>query len=248
MVVSAAREIRNGEIVFVGIGVPVLATLLAQRTHAPNINMVYETGTLGAQPTRLALSVGDPSLVSRSTMICDMFETFSMLLQRGNVDVGFLSGVQIDRFGNLNSTVIGDYGKPKVRLPGSGGAYEIAALAKRVIIIIPQDKRKFVEKVDFLTSPGYISGPNARENHGLRGGGPQVVITTLGVFRFDKSTCEMYLETHHPGVTVEEVRENTGWDLKVSSELHETRRPTVEEIRLLREELDPQGVYLKRSS
>jgi glutaconate CoA-transferase subunit B len=248
MIASAARELRDGQVVIVGIGVPVLASLLAQRTHAPNIVMVYESGIVGAQPTRLSLSIGDPNLVSRSLMICDVFDTFGMIMQRGNVDAGFVSGAQIDKFGNLNSTVIGDYSKPKARLPGSGGAYEIAALVKKLIIIMPHDRRRFVEKVDFITSPGYLSGPGDREKYGLRGTGPDTVLSTLGILKFDKLTKEMYLESYHPGVAIDEVKENTGWELKISPTVHETMPPTTEQIRLLRQELDPKGIFLRRHS
>lgn len=248
MIASAARELRDGQVVIVGIGVPVLASLLAQRTHAPNIIMVYESGIVGAQPSRLSLSIGDPNLVSRCLMINDVFDTFGMIMQRGYIDVGFVSGAQIDKFGNLNSTIIGDYAKPKVRLPGSGGAYEIAALVKKLIIIMPHERRRFVEQVDFITSPGYLSGPGEREKYGLRGEGPHVVLSTLGILKFDKLSKEMYLESYHPGVTIDEVKENTGWDLKISPTVHETMPPTAEQIRLLRHELDPRGIFLKRHS
>ena len=245
MVASAAKEIHNREVVFVGIGLPVLACLLAQRLHAPDMVMVYEAGVIGARPARLALSIGDPTLASDSTMIVDFHDVFALLLQRGLVDASFLGGAQVDKYGNVNSTVIGPYETPKVRLPGSGGACDLA-MAKRGLIIMPHEKRRLVEKVDFVTSPGHMGGPEARKKRGTLGGGPSAVITTLGILRFDKDTGEMYLDSCHPGVSVEEVRQNTGWDLKVSPTIRQTEPPTAEELRLLREQIDPRGIFLKR--
>ena len=247
MVVTAAREIRDGEVVFVGIGLPSLAATLAQRTHAPNSILIFESGVIGAKPSRLILSVGDPALASKADMIVDFFDVFSVLLQGGYIDVGFLSGAQVDKYGNLNSTVIGDYEKPKVRLPGSGGACEIASMSKRLLIIMPHEKRRFVEKVDFITSPGFLSGRAERGELGLIGKGPSAVITTLGVLRFDEKG-EMYLDSVHPGVDVDEVKANTGWDLKVADEVKTTKPPTEEELRILREELDPKGIFLRRGA
>jgi glutaconate CoA-transferase subunit B len=169
-----------------------------------------------------------------------------MLLQRGFIDVGFVGGAQVDKFGNINSTVIGDYEKPKVRLPGSGGGCEIAGLSKRIVIITPHEKRRLIEKVDFITSPGFLNGADARERAGL-GGGPSAVITTMGVLRFDGETREMCLASYHPGLSVDQVKQNTGWDLKVSQEVTETEPPTVEEVGILRKDLDPQGIFLKRA-
>lgn len=245
MVTAASKEIRNGEVVFVGIGLPVLACLLAQRLHAPDIVMVYEAGVVGARPARLALSIGDPALVSDATMIVDFHDVFAMLLQRGLVDTSFLGGAQVDKYGNVNSTVIGDYENPKVRLPGSGGACDLT-MAKKGLIIMPHEKRRLVEKVDFVTSPGYTGGTENRKKRGILGGGPNAVITTLGILRFDQDTGEMYLDSCHPGVTVEQVKQNTGWDLKISPHVRQTEPPTKEELRLLREHLDPQGIFLKR--
>jgi len=245
MVSAAAREIKDGEVVFVGIGLPVLATMLAQRTHAPNIVMIYEAGVVGANPARLALSIGDPTLFSGSLMALDFHDIFAMFLQKGLCDVSFMSGSQIDKYGNINSTVIGDYEKPKVRLPGSGGAYDLGAHAKKTLIIAPHEKRRLVEKIDFITTVGYLTGHDSRQKIGIRGGGPSAAITTLGVLRFEKETKEMYLDTYHPGITVQQVKDNTGWDLKISPDVHETELPTEEQIRLLREELDPRGIFLK---
>jgi len=243
MTVTAARELRDHEIVFVGIGLPNLASNLAKRTHAPNLIMIYEAGVIGADPTRMPLSIGDPCLVSGSQSVCSMFEVFGLYLQAGRIDVGFLEGAQIDKYGNINSTVIGDYRAPKVRLPGSGGACEIASLAKRILIITRHESRRFPEKVDFVTSPGFLRGRQEREQLGLEGGGPDAVITDLGVLRFDKETGEMMLDSIHPGVKLEDVKRNTGWDLKISKELKITNEPLEEEISILRQ-LDPRGTYL----
>jgi len=243
MTVTAAKELRDHEIVFVGIGLPNLASNLAKRTHAPNLIMIYEAGVIGANPTRMPLSIGDPCLVSGSQSVCSMFEVFGLYLQAGRIDVGFLEGAQIDKYGNINSTVIGDYTAPKVRLPGSGGACEIASLAKRILIITRHESRRFPEKVDFVTSPGFLRGRQEREQLGLEGGGPDAVITDLGVLRFDRETGEMILDSIHPGVKLEDVKRNTGWDLKVSKELEITNEPLEEELSILRE-LNPRRTYL----
>lgn len=242
MVVTAARKIRDGETVLVGVGLPNLAVNLAKRTHAPRIKMIYESGTIGSEPLRLPLSIGDPCLASGAQAIVPMFEGFAFYLQHGLIDVGFIGGAQIDRYGNINSTVIGDYRNPKVRLPGSGGACEIASLAKRTLILTPHQKRRFPEKIDFITSPGYISGRDGRRKLGILGGGPEAVITDLGVMKFDEDG-EMYLKSIHPGVEFEEVKEKTGWDLKIGENLEITDEPTKEELRMLREELDPNRIY-----
>ncbi len=243
MTIHAARLLRDGDTVFVGVGLPNLACNLARRTHAPNLVMIYEAGVIGARPARLPLSIGDPTLVSGACSVCSMYDIFSLYLQRGNVDVGFLGGAQIDRFGNINATVIGDYQHPKVRLPGSGGSMEIAAWANRCYIITPHQKRRFPEKVDFRTSAGFLGGRTERECAGLRGGGPQAVVTNLGILQPDESG-ELVLTALHPGATVEHARENTGWQLKVAAELRQTEPLTDEELRILHEELDPQGIYL----
>lgn len=244
MIVAASRLLRDGDVVFVGIGQPNLACNLARRTHAPNLNMIYEAGVIGAQPSRLPLSIGDPCLVSGAASICSMVEIFAYYLQNGKIDVGFLGGAQIDRFGNINATVIGPYHKPKVRLPGSGGAAEIAAWANRIYCLTPHQVRRFPEKCDFVTSAGFLSGRKEREAKGLRGGGPHEVVTDLGILTPDESG-ELTLTALHPGATVEQAIKNTGWPLKVASDLKTTEPPTGEELRLLREELDPTGMYLK---
>lgn len=243
MAITAAKELRDGEIVFVGIGLPNLAVNLAKRTVAPNLVMIYEAGVIDANPSRLPLSIGDPCLVSGAKSVCSMFEVFSLYLQAGRIDVGFLEGAQIDKFGNINSTVIGDYRTPKVRLPGSGGACEIACLAKRILMVTTHERRKFPEKVDFLTSPGFLTGRKDRERLGLDGGGPDAVITDLGIMRFDGETGEMVLTSVHPGVAVEDARNNTGWNLRVADDLKITEEPSEKELLILRQ-LDPKRIYL----
>jgi glutaconate CoA-transferase subunit B len=239
MTINAARLLRDGDVVFVGVGLPNLACNLARRTHAPNLTLVYEAGVIGAQPARLPLSIGDPTLVSGAASICSMYEIFSLYLQRGLIDVGFLGGAQIDRYGNVNATVIGDYRKPKVRLPGSGGSAEIAAWAKRIYFITPHQARRFPAKCDFVTGHGFRA-PDA----GLVGGGPQAVVTDIGILT-PAVDGELTLTALHPGRTVAEALANTGWPLRVAEHLDATVLPSADELRLLREELDPTGIYLK---
>jgi glutaconate CoA-transferase subunit B len=246
LTINAARLLRDGDVVFVGVGLPNLACNLARRTHAPGLVMIYEAGVIGAQPSRLPLSIGDPTLVSGAISVCSMYDIFAFYLQRGNVDVGFLGGAQIDRFGNLNATVIGSYAQPKVRLPGSGGSMEIAAWANRCYILTPHQRRRFPEKVDFRTSAGFLGGRAERDAAGLRGGGPQAVVTDLGILEPD-STGELVLSALHPGATLEQARANTGWDLRAVPVVGTTDPPSQAELRILREELDPDGIYLKGS-
>lgn len=243
MVCCAAREIKDGEVVFVGIGLPNIAVNLAKRVYAPRIEMIYEAGVFGANPRRVPLSIGDPCLATGSASVSPMPHIFMYYLQRGLIDVGFLGGAQIDRFGNINSTVIGDYKNPRVRLPGSGGACEISILAKRIIIIARQSKRTFPEKVDFITSTGFLGGGKDRDNLEVPGKGPEAVITDLGVYSFDKTSKEMVLVSLHPGVDIEKVRENIGWEVKVGEDVKVTEEPTREEVEVLRE-LDPRKIYL----
>ena len=244
MCINAARLLRDGDVVFVGVGLPNLACNLARRTHAPNLQLIYEAGVIGARPSRLPLSIGDPTLVTGAVSVCGMFDIFSQYLQRGNIDVGFLGGAQIDRFGNINATIIGgDYQHPKVRLPGSGGSQEIAGWANRCYIITPHQKRRFPEKVDFITSAGFLNGRAQRELTGARGGGPLVVVTNLGLLEPD-ANGELVLSALHPGCTLEQVRENTGWQVRTSGQVSTTEPPLPSELQLLREELDPGGIYL----
>lgn len=246
MIVNAARLLRDGDVVFVGVGQPNLACNLARRTHAPNLLMIYEAGVIGAQPARLPLSIGDPTLVSGATAVCSMYDIFAFYLQRGNVDVGFMGGAQIDRFGNINATVIGTYNQPKVRLPGSGGSKEIAAWANRCYIMTPHQKRRFPEKCDFQTSAGFLNSRIERERLGLRGGGPQAVVTDIGILEPDVKG-ELILTALHPGKSIEDAKSNTGWDLQTSTSIRWTEAPNPDELRILREDLDPQGIYIKGS-
>lgn len=243
MIVAAARALAGVRTVFVGVGLPNSACNLAQRTVAPELELIYESGVYGARPARLPLSIGDPTLISGATSVCSMADLFGLYLQGGLVEVAFLGGAQIDRFGNLNTTVIGDWEHPKVRLPGSGGACEMAVNAQRIYVIMRLGRRAFVERLDFLTSPGHLGGIRERAALGLPGGGPQLVVTDKCVFHFDETTGEMVLESLHPGVELAEVQAEVGWELRVSPDLSETEPPTEEELHLLREELDPQGLY-----
>ena len=247
MIVNAARLLQDKDVVFVGVGQPNLACNLAKRTHAPGLTMIYEAGVIGAEPARLPLSIGDPTLVSGALSVVSMYDIFTLYLQRGNVDVGFLGGAQIDRYGNINATIVGsDYLHPKVRLPGSGGAQEIAAWANRCYIMTPHQKRRFPEKVDFLTSAGYLSGGDERKKSGLRGKGPVGVVTDIGFLEPDPSG-ELILTALHPGKTIEQAKENTGWDLQIASSLQTTKPIAENELRILREQLDPTGIHLKGS-
>lgn len=243
MIINAARLLKDGDQVFVGVGIPNLACNLARRTHAPNLQMIYEAGVIGARPNRLPLSIGDPTLVSGALSVCSMFEVFSLYLQRGNIDVGFLGGAQIDQFGNINATVIGDYQHPKVRLPGSGGSMEIAAWANRCYIITPHQLRRFPARVDFHTSVGFLEGGDARAKTGVRGSGPQAVVTNLGILKPD-ANGELVLAALHPGCSFEQAQANTGWALKQAETMECTAAPGTEELRILREELDPQRIYI----
>ena len=244
MIINASRLLRDGDVVFVGVGQPNLACNLAKRTHAPNLVMIYEAGVIGAEPARLPLSIGDPTLVSGALSVVSMYDIFSNYLQRGNVDVGFMGGAQIDKYGNINATTIGDYNHPKVRLPGSGGSQEIAAWANRCYIMTPHQKRRFPEKVEFLTSAGFLNGKGSREERGLRGGGMLAVVTDIGILEPDESG-EMTLTALHTGRTAEEAKSNTGWVLKTAESIKTTEPVTKKELKILREELDPTGIYLK---
>lgn len=235
MTVAAARALRDGAVCFVGIGLPSTAANLARRTHAPDLVLVYESGTIGAKPDVLPLSIGDGVLAETAVSVIGVPEVFNYWLQPGRIDVGFLGAAQVDRFANINTTAVGDYGSPSVRLPGAGGAPEIAASCGEVVVVVRQSRRVFVERVDFVTSFGHGSGPGERERLGLTGAGPQVVITDLGVLRPDPRTCELVLTALHPGVDVATARERTGWDLRVADDLGESAPPSAEELAVLRE-------------
>ncbi|GAA3385759.1 CoA-transferase subunit beta [Cryptosporangium minutisporangium] len=234
MTVAAAGTLREGAVCFVGIGLPSTAANLARRLHAPNLVLIYEAGAVGAKPDRLPLSIGDGVLGETADAVVSVPEIFNYWLQPGRIDVGFLGAAQIDKFGNINTTVVGDYADPKVRLPGAGGAPEIAASAKEVLVIVRQNRRAFVEKVDFVTSVGYGDGAGFRERLGLPGKGPVKVITDLGILEPDPETRELTLTAVHPGVTLDQVKEATGWDLAVAPDLVTTEAPTDEQLRALR--------------
>lgn len=229
MAAVAARELRDGEVVFVGIGLPNLACNLARRTHAPQLVLIYESGAVGATPSRLPVSIGDPALVTGSLMVCGMADVFQLFLQNGRIEVGFLGGAQVDRYGNINTTVIGPYEKPKVRLPGSGGAAEIAIHAQRILIVSKLSPRAFPERVDFLTSPGKRV---------------KRVITDKGILEPDDGG-ELVLAGLYPGVEAADVKSGVGWDLRSRPRLLRLDPPTAIELQLLREVLDPKRLYLK---
>lgn len=228
MIVAAARELAGQRVCFVGVGLPNIAVNLAKRTVAPDLELVYEAGVFGARPARLPLSIGDPTIVTNATAVTSMFELFGFYLQGGLIDVGFLGAAQIDRHANLNSTVIGDYATPRTRLPGSGGACEIAQNAKSIFVIMRQSPRSFVERLDFKTSVGSRV---------------RVVVTDLGVYHLTDG--EMQLDALHPGVTLDQVKGAMGWSPRVAATVAQTPPPSDAELRMIREELDPAGVYTK---
>ena len=236
MTIAAARYLNDGAVCFVGIGLPSTAANLARRTHAPGLVLIYEAGAIGAKPDRLPMSIGDGILAETADAVVSVPEVFNYWLQPGRIEVGFLGAAQIDRFANINTTVIGgDYAHPKVRLPGAGGAPEIAAGCGEVIVIVRQSTRSFVEQVDFVTSVGHGRGPGDRERLGLRGRGPVRVITDLGVLEPDPDSCELVLTALHPGVSVEQAHEATGWELAVAESLEASPEPTDDELQALRE-------------
>jgi glutaconate CoA-transferase subunit B len=245
MAAAAARELADYQTVFVGIGLPNLACNLARATHAPNVVLIYESGAVGAAPERLPVSIGDPALVTRSLMVCSMADVFQLLLQNGRIDVGFLGGAQIDRYGNINTTVLGTYDHPRVRLPGAGGAPEIAIHAKRTVIVTRLEKRAFPETVDFVTSPGHRPHGRSRRELGMPGAGPMRVITDRGILDADPEVGgELVLTSVYPGVNVDDVRANVGWPLRLREPLDEVEPPSPNVLQVLREELDPDGRYL----
>jgi glutaconate CoA-transferase subunit B len=244
MVCAAGREIADGEVVFVGMRLPLLGYLLARCTHAPNAVGVYELGVVRDAPApEPILTMGDLPNLYRASWLSDTADMMA-LLQNGRVDVSFIGGAQVDRFGNLNTSYIGGEGEGLTRLPGSGGACDLACLARRHIIIMAHQGRRFVPRVDYVTSPGYGAGGDWRRRMGLPGGGPSAVITTLGVLRFDPQTKEMVLASIHPGVSVEEVQANTGWPLRVSPALSPTPAPSSEELAMIAR-FDPMGYWTR---
>jgi glutaconate CoA-transferase subunit B len=243
MIAVAARVLKGARTVFVGVGLPNIACNLARHTVAPELELIYESGVYGARPERLPLSIGDPTLVSGATSVVSMADLFGLYLQRGLVEIALLGGAQIDRYGNLNTTVIGDYTKPETRLPGSGGACEIAINAQRTFMIMRLKRRAFVDKLDFLTSPGHLSGGDSRARLGLPGGGPELVITDKAILNFANRQREMQLSALYPGVKATDVQAEVGWPLRLGETIEETAAPTSEELRLIRDELDPHAMY-----
>ncbi len=236
MTIEAARRLCDGMVCFVGIGMPSAAANLARLTHAPEVVLIYESGTIGAKPDVLPLSIGDGELAAHADTVVSIPEIFRYWLQGGRVDIGFLGAAQVDRFGNINTTVIGGtYEKPKVRLPGAGGAPEIASNAKETWIIIKQSRRAFVDKLDFMTSVGHFEGGDSRARSGARGKGPTAVITDLGILEPDPVTRELTMVALHPGITAQQAIDSTGWPLKVAPNLPVTTAPTAQELEVLRE-------------
>jgi len=235
MTVAASRRLRNGAVCFVGIGLPSTAANLARLLHAPEAILIYESGPIGARPDVLPLSIGDGCLAENADTVVSTPEIFRYWLQGGRVDVGFLGAAQLDRFANLNTTVIGDYHKPKVRLPGAGGAPEISSSAREVLIVLKQTKRSFVEKLDFVTSAGYLTGGDARKRAGIRGAGPAAVITDLCILEPDSETRELAVTSIHAGISRAQITESTGWELRFSDSCAETEPPRAEELSVLRD-------------
>jgi len=244
MAVQAAHELHDGDVVFVGIGLPNLACNLARATHAPKLVLIYESGAVGAVPDRLPVSIGDPALVTGSLAVASMADIFQCYLQGGRIQVGFLGGAQVDRYGNINSTVIGSYAHPKVRLPGSGGACEIAIHAERVVVVAPLSPRSFPAEVDFITSPGHNGKYGSRKQLGLPGGGPSRIVTDLGILAPGGSDGELELVAIYPNVEVEQVRQKVGWPLKVAARLETIQPPSERELYLLRNVLDVDHLYI----
>jgi glutaconate CoA-transferase subunit B len=234
MTVAAARALPDGATCLVGIGLPSTAANVARRLHAPRLVLVYESGTIGSRPPSLPLSIGDGILAETADTVVGVVEMFNYWLQPGRIDIGFLGAAQLDRFANINTTVVGRYEQPDVRLPGAGGAPEIASSCREVIIVLRHGRDKLVETLDFVSSVGYGAGPGDRARLGLRGGGPSRVITDLGLLAPDPATCELVLTHVHPGVTVEQVRTATGWDLRLAEGLETTPPPTAEELEAVR--------------
>lgn len=250
MVSACSRLINDNECVFIGVGIPLLAGVVASKSHATNSVLIYEAGGIGAVSRRLPWSISDNATTDNALVATELWRVLGDV-QRGYVDAAVIGGAQIDKFGNLNTTVImgpeNSYQKPKSRLPGSGGANDLASSAKRVLIIMKLEKRKFVEKLDYITSPGFITGYDAREKFGLKGGGPEAVITNKCILRFDPISKEMYLDELFPGVTVEEVKADVGWELKVAEDIKTVNPPTEKDIEIMHK-IDPLGVVLGSKS
>jgi len=242
MIVLAAREIRDGEVVFAGTGFPVCASILAQNLHAPNSAIIFEAGTIDSHPLHMPMAVGDPRTIRRSCIVTGSFCVFGYL-QAGCVDVGFLSGAEVDKHGNINATCIGDYHNPKVRFTGSGGSCDIGSLAKRTVIIAAQEKRRLPERVSYITTPGWVDGGNSRQESGLKRGGPCAIITDKAVIRFDAESKAAYLESYHPGMTPDYIQQETGYSINVSQAV-ETIKPNEKEIQILRDIVGPERIFV----
>jgi glutaconate CoA-transferase subunit B len=245
MAVCGSKQINNGDVVFIGTGLPLIAAMLAKKTHAPRAKIVYEAGFIDSNAKEIALSIADSRLGYRASGAIGLIETLGLMLQGGHVDLGFVGAAQIDEYGNINTTYIGSFENPITRLPGSGGGNDIASSAKRIVIIMTHEKRKMVKKLDYFTSPGFLDGPGAREKAGLLGGGPSLVVTNLCQMDFDQKTKRIRLATVHPGVSVQQVLENTGFELIVPKDVPTTEPPTCEQLSLLKE-IDPHGIYIPR--
>jgi glutaconate CoA-transferase subunit B len=246
MVVEASRYITDGDVVMVGTGMPMVASLLALKNHAPNMCFVVETGPIAPQVVETPVSVSDARVMYRAVRLGSLLDALGGVLQRGLADIGFLGGAQIDQFANVNSTVIGDYARPKVRLPGSGGANDLASHAKKVLIISRHERRRFPERCDYITSPGYIDGPEGRKRAGLPVPYPDIIVVTdLAVMSIDKAVGRLRLDKLMPGVSLERLRENTGFEPILPPDTVAVDPPSERELRLLREEVDPHNVYLK---
>lgn len=248
MIAAGARALKDNNLVVVGVGLPQLSVMLARKTHAPNLNIVLELGIINPTPVDTPVGIADPRIWHQAEFMGSTLDVMGMILQRGLVDVGFLGGAQVDQYGNLNTTLVFDESGRRRRLVGSGGANDLASLAKETIIIMRHEKRRFLPKVQYITSPGYISGSHERRKLGLPGRGPRMVITDLCIFDFDGESEKMRLSSLYPGVAVEEVRMNTGFELEVPGDLKTTPVPSSEELRLLREVIDPQHVYIGKAT
>lgn len=251
MAVALSKEIRDGQKVFIGIGLPLSGAIVAKFGHAPNVTLATEGGFIGVNPIGAMATMTDTAGAPGCLQFVGIWQVLSDL-QRGYFDLGIIGGAQIDKFGNINSTAYFDnqkftYGSPKIRLPGSGGANDIASSSTHTILMFIQEKRRFVEKVDYITSPGYLGGPGDRERANLVGKGPIAVVTTMGIFRFDENTKEMYLDAVYPGVKVEDIIKEVSWDLKLARKIKEAEPPTVEEIRIMRR-IDPTDIILREKN
>ena len=247
LIACASSHVRDGENVFGGTGMPLLAALLAKETHAPRSNLISEAGFIDARPREVPLSVADSRYYYGCSASIGLIETLGFLLQGGRIDVGFLGAAQIDEYGNLNTSYIGPYDKPKVKLPGSGGGNDIASSAKRLIVMMSHDKRKFVKKLDYMTSPGHLEGPGSRKKWSLVGGGPEIVITDMCQMDFDPETLKIRLRSVHPGYAVQDILDNVMFDLLVPDDVPMTNEPTEEQIEIMHR-LDPNGIYLGKGA